>query len=214
MNIFKLQIRVLQALSPATLFQKIGLLDWYSDTLQKWINWHTTDTGLRVLDLGCATGYLSEHLYRNGCDVSGVDVSDDMIRKAKKGNASIDFRVGDARDIPFADETFDVVSSASLVNVVPEPGKVVEQMVRVCKRGGWVTFLFPADGFEDDDLRQCIARLGISGFSEAALTAWHEYAPKLGVDAAEGLLKSNGLSPGETKSYLNGMVASVSARKP
>lgn len=210
---YTLQIKVLLVLSPTTLFNKISQQDWYIDTLQLWINRHLNGESLRVLDLGCASGYLTEYIFSKGCDVSGVDISKKMIMEALKKNTSIDFRIADACNLPFKEETFDVVSSASVINITSNPTKVVTENFRVCKQGGWVTFLFPIEGFTDDDLYRSKTVLGISGFSEAALITWHKSAPKMSVDNVKELLSSAGFSHCEMELYLSGMVASVSAQK-
>ena len=213
MCFYAAQIKVLMALSPATLFCKLGQLDWYSGTLQLWINYHLNEEGLRVLDVGCATGYLAEYIFHNGCDVSGVDISKNMIREALKKNNFIDFRVADASKLPFKEETFDVVLSASVINVTSNPVGVAGQAFRVCKHGGWATFLFPIDAFTDDDLYRTKTMLGLSGFSAAAMMAWHKSAPKMSVDDVKELLRCAGFSRCEERLYLNGMVASVSVQK-
>lgn len=208
-----IQIKLLLVFTPATLFQKISQLDWYSRTLHDWIDLHTSDKNLRILDAGCATGYLSEYLHRSGQQVTGIDASAAMIKTATHSNPEIDFRLADANQLPFEDNTFDIVSSASLVNIVPEPGELIKQMARVCKQGGWLTFLFPVAGFNEEDLRQCIAILGLSGFSKVALVTWHRSAPKISVRKVNNYLEHSGLRPSKPEFYLHGMLASVSARK-
>lgn len=114
MCFYTAQIKALQVISPARLFHTLSQLDWYSGTLQSWANCHVNGKGLRVLDVGCATGYLTESIFHSGCDVSGVDISKNMIREALKRSDSMDFRVADACELPFNEETFDVVLSASV----------------------------------------------------------------------------------------------------
>lgn len=70
------------------------------------------DKNFKILDVGCGTGRHAIELTRRGYSVTGVDLSENMLRKARE-NASnagfeIDFRQADARDLPFK-EDFDLV---------------------------------------------------------------------------------------------------------
>jgi len=210
---YKLKIKALLIFSPVTLFNKISQLSWYSDTLHSWIDLHASAGLVHALDVGCASGYLCEYLHRSGHLASGVDVSKSMISAARIQNPNIDFHLANAYELPYADEVFDVVSSASLINIVSDPARLIEEMLRVCRQGGWITFLFPVAGFETDALYKYIAISGISGFSKAALMTWHESAPKISIESINLILKENKLHALVPKLYIDGMVASVSTRK-
>lgn len=210
---YSAQIKMLLALSPPTLFHKISQLEWYKGALQRWINDRLHGSPLRALDVGCATGYLTEYMNQKGHDVSGVDLSKNMIKKALKRASSLDFLVADARNLPFENERFDLISAASVINITPNPPEITRELFRVCKVGGWATFLFPVEGFTDEDLLKTKRKLNLSGFSEAALIAWHKAAPKKSVHEIKEILKNAGFSPCETKGFLHGMLASVSAQK-
>ncbi|WP_114964571.1 class I SAM-dependent methyltransferase [Alkalilacustris brevis] len=96
-----------------------------------------------VLEVGVGTG-LSLGDYQPHLKVSGVDISDDMLAKARAkverlGLSHVDtLAVMDARVLEFPDASFDTVVGMYLVSVVPEPEKVVAEMARVCKPGGEV----------------------------------------------------------------------------
>jgi len=61
----------------------------------------------RVLDVGCGTGRTTAPLDRLGYDVVGIDVSEDMVTRARDLFPDIDFRVGDVTDLAFRDDAFD-----------------------------------------------------------------------------------------------------------
>ena len=86
-------------------------------------------------------------------------------------------------------------------------------MIRVCKKDGWLTFLFPVSGFTDEDLKRTIALLNLQGFSKAALRTWHKSAPKVSIEGISDLLKIHNLHQLEQTYYLNGMIASVVVKK-
>lgn len=78
------------------------------DFIEKELNY---DKGLRILDVGCGTGRHAIELTKRGYDVTGIDLSESLLRrareKAKGENLEIDFLRHDARILPFNDE-FDV----------------------------------------------------------------------------------------------------------
>lgn len=65
--------------------------------------------GARVLDVGCATGYYSAILANLGCEVTGIDISETGIRKAREQYPFIRFEVQDATALPYAPDSFDFV---------------------------------------------------------------------------------------------------------
>ena len=92
-----------------------------------------------VLDLGAGTGDLSAEFRRQGVDrVLGFDVSASMLARAEQkfGRDGIDWLQGDAQNLPFADESFDVVASAFVMRNLPDLAGSFEEMARVLKPGG------------------------------------------------------------------------------
>lgn len=99
-----------------------------------------TPQGLRVLDVGCGGGYLSEQLAELGCEVTGVDASVPSLEAARRHAASqglrIDYREGRAEALPFADASFDVVCCCDVLEHVDDVGAVIAEIARVLKPGG------------------------------------------------------------------------------
>jgi len=66
------------------------------------------DKSLKILDIGCGTGRHTIELTKRGYNVTGIDLSDSLLgrakAKAKEQNLDIDFQKQDARNLPFADE--------------------------------------------------------------------------------------------------------------
>jgi len=98
----------------------------------------------RVLDVGCGTGEISARIARHfaGARVTGIDVLQgplDMARKRYADLASrLDFQVGDAFHLAFADSTFDLSVCRHMLQAVPDPEKVLAELRRVTKPGGWI----------------------------------------------------------------------------
>lgn len=101
--------------------------------------------GKYVLDVGCGVGVTPCYLAKqHGCDVVGLDVSQKMIERSrerarKEGvEDSAQFRVADARALPFKDARFDVVVVESVTAFVQEKGRALSECARVMKAGGFV----------------------------------------------------------------------------
>src|SRR5437879_13088551 len=71
--------------------------------------------GSSVLDVGCGPGYVSAAAAKRGATSTGIDFSKEMVTTAKKMFLHIEFREGDAQNLPFPDASFDRV----LANLAP-----------------------------------------------------------------------------------------------
>lgn len=95
--------------------------------------------GQDILDVGCGTGELMKQILEEDPSrkLTGIDYSPNMIEQAKQklGNlAAIQF--ADAQKLPFADNTFDMVTCCDSFHHYPDPDAVLQEMVRVLKPGG------------------------------------------------------------------------------
>jgi SAM-dependent methyltransferase len=91
--------------------------------------------GLRVLDLGCRTGALTQY-YAEGNTVVGVDVDRSALEQAE-ARLAIDTVWADVEDeLPFPDESFDVVVAGELLEHLADPVAVVAHIRRVLRPGG------------------------------------------------------------------------------
>ncbi|OIQ12849.1 class I SAM-dependent methyltransferase [Neomoorella thermoacetica] len=96
--------------------------------------------GEHILDVGCGTGNFSLELARRGVKVTGIDISDPMLAKARKKAAdaglAIEFLHADAMNLPFGDNTFDKIVSVTALEFAPDLKAVLEESYRVLKPGG------------------------------------------------------------------------------
>src|SRR5262245_743099 len=97
--------------------------------------------GERVLEVGVGTG-LSLSLYPRDVRITGVDVSHEMLEKARKrverrklDNVEALLEM-DAESMAFPDASFDKVVAMYVVSVVPRPAKLLEELHRVCRPDG------------------------------------------------------------------------------
>jgi ubiquinone/menaquinone biosynthesis C-methylase UbiE len=205
---YGLQIFYLSIFQPSKLFERINNLPWYQGLLEMWVDEAKITPKNKILELGSATGTLSEYLSKR-YKVTSVDMSPKMIERAKNRYPHIDFQVANASNLPFENETFDVVLASSLINVVDNKQQVLSEMLRVCKRGGSVILLFPLDGFTNEELSKVSIAFELEGFSKMALKMWHKLAKKISLDSLELLSKESNFYIDDSKKYLNGLVLTV-----
>ena len=91
---------------------------------------------VKVLDMACGTGDVSIALKRRGLDVVGADISENMLALARKKAPGIDFRYGDASELPFADGSFDAVTIAFGIRNFDKRAQCIRELHRVLKDGG------------------------------------------------------------------------------
>ncbi len=109
--------------------------DLFNAVLQKTKN---TDKGIKLLDVGCGAGGYCKMASEQGFNVSGYDASEQLIAIARERLPQADFQTGDLEDLPYSDNTFDIVTgfncfqfAGNIVNALHEAG-------RVTKKGGTV----------------------------------------------------------------------------
>ena len=96
--------------------------------------------GERILEVGVGTG-LSLPLYPDHVQITGIDVSTDMLAKAHgrvqdQVLENVLLHEMDAEDMTFPDNSFDKVVAMYVASVMPNPKQLVAEMRRVCKPGG------------------------------------------------------------------------------
>jgi SAM-dependent methyltransferase len=100
--------------------------------------------GQRVLDVACGTGVAAITAAVAGAKVSGLDLTPELLERAREnssiGGLEIDWREGDAEQLPFEDRTFDVVLSQFGHMFAPRPDVTTAEMLRVLKPGGTLAF--------------------------------------------------------------------------
>jgi ubiquinone/menaquinone biosynthesis C-methylase UbiE len=91
--------------------------------------------GLRVLDVGCGTGRITDVLARSGANVVGLDLDPAMLTVAAR-RTSAPFILGDAASLPFSDGSFDLTVAVTLCEFVADVGAVFAELARVTRPGG------------------------------------------------------------------------------
>lgn len=108
----------------------------------------TSNSHLSILDVACGTGDMSIQLLKKGCQVTGVDLSEEMLAIARQKTdsagfqlSSFDFQLADAEQLPFPDASFDAVTCAFGIRNFVNLDRGLSEMVRVLKPGGTVAIL-------------------------------------------------------------------------
>jgi len=101
----------------------------------------------QILEVGCSTGYITRYIARKfDCEIIGVDLSTLLLdiaeEESRKSNlTNISFKYANAENLPFSDDTFDIVYGEAITALVPDPFKVLQEYKRVLKPGGRVATL-------------------------------------------------------------------------
>ncbi|MCR5848309.1 MAG: class I SAM-dependent methyltransferase [Lachnospiraceae bacterium] len=92
----------------------------------------------KVLEIATGPGLLAKHIASSAKEVIATDYSEGMIKEARKGvhPDNLKFEVADATNLPYGDNTFDVVIIANALHVMPNPDKALEEIDRVLKKKG------------------------------------------------------------------------------
>jgi ubiquinone/menaquinone biosynthesis C-methylase UbiE len=108
--------------------------------------------GQKVLDVAAGNGNVSLAAARRFCDVVATDYVPALLERARERAAAerlaMTFQEADAEALPFADGSFDVVTSTFGVMFTPDQERAASEMVRVCRRGGKIGLAnWTPDGF-------------------------------------------------------------------
>lgn len=100
------------------------------------------DNTTKVLDVGCGAGFLSNALALQQLAVTGVDLSSESLRvaAAHDGTKSVTYKKADAYQLPFADESFHVVTAMDFLEHIERPEEVIKEISRVLKPNGLFIF--------------------------------------------------------------------------
>lgn len=102
----------------------------------------TTLWDKRILEVGCGTGGVLRRFIQYGADpanLCGIDLLPDRIERARYLSPNVDFRCGNAEQLPYDDESFDIVMQFTVFTSILDPRmkqNVAREMLRVLKRDG------------------------------------------------------------------------------
>ena len=108
--------------------------------------------GQKVLDVAAGNGNATLAAARRWCDVTSTDYVQALLdrgrQRAEADGFDVAFRIADAEDLPFPDETFDAVVSTFGVMFTPDQSRAAAELARVCRPGGRIGLAnWTPDGF-------------------------------------------------------------------
>ncbi len=100
----------------------------------------------RILDAGCGSGEMMVTIsrYLPACEITGIDISDPLLEYANQLkiinhlNNRVQFIKGNVKKMPFENNSFDVVFSVNMVHFVDDPIRMLNEMERILKPGGYL----------------------------------------------------------------------------
>jgi SAM-dependent methyltransferase len=132
-----------------------------------------------VLDVGCAKGFMLYDLQRliPGITVSGVDVSEYAIENAMPEVAPL-VQVADARSLPFADDSFDVVIAINTIHNLDRDdcATALQEIERVGRRGAFVT----VDAYNDEGERERMIAWNLTARTIMHVEEWKSFFDEVG----------------------------------
>lgn len=148
--------------------------------------------GTWLLDVGCGPGLAAQLAAKRGAHVAGLDAAEVSLEIARERTPDGDFRAGEMEDLPWSDNTFDVVTGFNAFQYAADPVNALREARRVAKPGGRVAMAVWGRA-EDSDM-------------VALITALSKFLPPPPAGApgpfalsapgrVEGLLQQAGLTP-------------------
>lgn len=138
--------------------------------------------GSALLDVGCGTGKFTRDaapIVAPDGHVVGCDLSEAMLgianTRATEAGLEIDYHIGDANALPFADASFDAARTERVLQYLADPAQAISEMVRVTRPGGWIAATEADwDGISMDigGLDRSIWRRTILAISDGAGNGW------------------------------------------
>jgi len=90
--------------------------------------------GTSLLDVATGTGHVAGAAVARGAHGVGIDISEEMLARARRLYDGVEFALGDAEELAFEDDAFDAAVAAFLLHHVPSPERVVAELARVARR--------------------------------------------------------------------------------
>ena len=142
-----------------------------------------------VLEIGCGTGQISFLINQYVNSLVATDFSPNMIRQAflRDKYRSINFRVEDACNLSFRDNSFDCVVMGNLLHIVPDPKRVLSEVKRVLKPNGIALFMtFVYDDLNNIGFKLKLANmLGFNTYSLFTADTYIKFIEEAGYELIE-----------------------------
>ena len=188
-----------------------------------------SDTGLRLLDVGCGKGDFIVRMRENGWKVEGLEVDADAVNYAQS-NYGLTVHLGSLESFRFPDESFDVITLNHVIEHVHDPISLVRECLRILKSGGRLVLATPnMDSFAHQifgrnwshldpprhlmlfkmkTLSECVRRAGFDNISSWCVPGYAEGAIPASIERVE---KICGAKRSESSKYLEAATLKIRA---
>ena len=143
---------------------------------------YITDKSLKLLDVGCGTGLVGQHLKQAGfTQFDGTDISDKMLEQATLRGYDNLFLANIVEGLPVADDAYEACLCVGVFthgHVGPEG---FDELTRITKKGGFIGFTVNEDVFYKDGFDNAIARFVADGLWDIKLHQISDYMTKKNV---------------------------------
>lgn len=161
-----------------------------------------------ILDIGCHSALFTQRIKQkiNAKKIYGIDISQQAVLRARQRIPEGYFQVADAQDLPFEDNVFDAVFCLEVLEHLDHPERVVSEIKRVLKKGGYGIILVPTDNL----LFKLIWFLWNLKYRVWSHTHVHSFTDS----KLEDLIEMNKLKITHSKTFNLGMLKLVKFLKP
>lgn len=151
------------------------------------------EDGNSVLEVAPGPGYLAIELARLGnYKITGLDISQDFVeiaqRNANASGVQVDFRQGNAADLPFPDNRFNFIVCSAAFKNFKEPLKALNEMYRVLKSGGTALIIDMNRNASNQQVDESMKEMGEKGIGALLMKLTFKYFLRKGAYAKEELI--------------------------
>lgn len=167
----------------------------HSQALEKLVSSASLSREKEVLDIACGSGIVSCEFAKYSRHVTGIDLTEAMLEEAKKRQAelgieNVSWQVGDVAFLPFEDECFSIVVSRFGFHHFVDPLQILQEMKRVCQRGGKVMVVDVS-----------VPESKLNKYNEMERIRDHSHVAALSIAEFSALFEQAGFKSMETDSY-------------
>jgi len=144
---------------------------YWNSVVTDFIDFYSLDNNSSILDVGCGKGFMVYDFLSQlpGLDIKGLDISEYAINNCKN-EVKDNLIVGDAKELPFEDNSFDlVISIVSIHNLdLDGCGKALKEINRVSKKNGFIT----VDAYETDKEKELMHEWNLTALTIMSCNEW------------------------------------------
>lgn len=152
---------------------------FWTDTVSRFQEFYQLDERSSVLDVGCAKGFMLHDFNRliPGIELSGIDISPYAIENASE-SIKANLQVADAKSLPFADNSFDLVISINTVHNLPlaECKQALKEIMRVSRVHAFVT----VDAWRNEKEKAAMLKWNLTALTYMSVEDWKALFEEVG----------------------------------